>query len=123
MPITYTIDPDALLVRFRYEGDVGIDEFETTLTAVVADRDFVPGFSLLLDRRGAASPTREYIRRAGAFAKAQGERLGPGRWAIVVDSAETYARVSMGQILVASFIELEIFTDIRDAEAWLRGER
>jgi hypothetical protein len=123
MPITYTIDPDARYVRFRYEGDVGIDEFEAAISAVVGDRDFRPGFSFLVDRRRAAPPTRAYIRDAAEYSKAQGEKLGPGRWAIVVDSAESYARVSMGQILVASVIEIEIFTDVYDAEAWLRGER
>jgi hypothetical protein len=123
MPLTYTIDPRAGLVRLRYEGSVEIEEFETALGDIVEDRAFQPGFSFLLDRRGAQAPTRDYIRRAVSFARSRATSFGACRWAVVADSPEVYAMLSMGQILGGAVLDIEIFTDIHEAETWLREAR
>jgi hypothetical protein len=95
MPVTYTIDGDARHVRVRYEGDPSFEEWAAVMTEVFARPEFRPPMSLLLDRRGAAVPGREYIRRTAEFAKRYRPQLATSRWAIVADSADMVARASM----------------------------
>jgi hypothetical protein len=120
MPLTYTIDLPARIARLRYEGDVTFEEWAAAMTDVLAHPEFRSGFGLLYDRRGASPPSRDYVRRTVEFGKAHAEQLGACRVALVVDNADAYARASMGQILGGRSLQSDIFTDIREAEAWLR---
>jgi hypothetical protein len=123
MGIVYSIDADARLVRLNYVGEVGIDEFRTTMTAIFRASSYRPGFGFLSDRRDAPASTTEYLHGTVAFAAAHQKELAGSRWATVVSIPVNYGLSRMAQNLLEGqerYPMLRVFTDISQAEAWLR---
>ncbi len=123
MKLTYSIDTRARLVRLHYTGNPSFEEWESTVTAVLRDPDYRPGFAFLADRRHLESPTADYIRSIIDFIKDHPAEFAGGRWTVVVGGPASYGMVRMAQALGEGIpVPIQVFTDIDEAERWLRSE-
>lgn len=123
MGINYAIDAEARIVRLSYVGETTPEEFAATMSAIFRSTPYRPGFGFLSDRRDAPAATTEYIQRNVAFAEAHQEELAGARWATVVSSTVNYGLSRMAQNLLEGKGRppaLMVFTDIGEAERWLR---
>jgi hypothetical protein len=119
MPVTYSIDPKAQLVRLHYDGEPTLREATSVLLSILADPKFRKGFAVLADRRGLPVPSTAYVRRLASFARSV-HLLAEMRVAVVVDSTAAFGMARMGQLMVdGESAPLGIFTDISEAESWL----
>jgi hypothetical protein len=124
MSITYAISTDDRLIRAYASGIVGVDELQSFIDSLLDDPAFVPGLRGLYDARF-AEPNITILQLAEVAAKVT--RLigrGLGRIAIVAQSANT-VRVSKTFAVLARAlgIEVDVFSDLPDAEAWLDEPR
>jgi hypothetical protein len=114
------IDVTARIVRIAVEGDPPFDEFRDTLLATFDDTRYRPGFGFLVDRRQAAAPSAEYVRRITDFLRGHQREMAGGRVAVVIASLATYGMGRMAQTIGEDLPALlELFTDLQKAEAWL----
>jgi hypothetical protein len=119
MPLTYSIDPTARLVRLHYDGDPTLREATSVLLSVLADSEFRTGYAILADRRSLPAPSANYVRGLASFAKSIG-LLGAARIAVVVQSTAAFGMARMGQLMVdGESAPLRIFTELAEAERWL----
>lgn len=117
MPVTWRIT-DGLL-WLESDGDASFDEWREAVEAALRHPDHRPGMGVLHDWRGLrAAPSAEELHPRASYAK----RLGPRRWAVVVEGQAGYGMGRMAEILTEPMpVELRVFQDIREAEAWARG--
>jgi hypothetical protein len=121
MPVSYSIDPAARLVRLHYDGSPTYREAVLLILGILSDADFRPGFDILADRRGIPAPTPQYVRSLIEFAKRH-HLLGESRFALVVDSPASFGMARMGQHIGDGLpTPIMIFEDLAEAEAWLGG--
>jgi len=126
MPIHYTIDVEANLVRVRHEGAFTIEELIRHSLRVNEDPRFEPGMDTLTDLRnatlgGEVEAIREYVEHSAELEK---ER-GPCKWACLVADAPaqdviwTFDLVARGRGIS---IRTRGFLSLAEAEAWLAEE-
>jgi hypothetical protein len=128
LPVKLGVSPDMPIswrvcegfVRLESDGEVAFTEWRAAVDAALAHPDYRPGMGILHDwrrLRGAPSP-EEIWRRAD-----HGAQLGPIRWALVAPTTVAYGMGRMAEFLTEELaIELRVFRDIAEAEAWVRGE-
>jgi hypothetical protein len=123
MNLISSIDEHAGLVRIRYLGEPSFDEWAECMRAIVGDPRFRPGFSFLSDRRGIPALSTGFVRLCVDFLSGYSEEVGGSRWAVVIDSPAAYGMMRVAQVLASEVTShIEIFTDIDEAEAWLRRD-
>jgi len=123
MPIRYTIDPGANLIRVAHEGPFTIAEMIQHSLRVNGDPLFAPGMNTLTDLRQASladrvDAIREYVEHSAELQKAR----GPCKWACLV--ADEAARDLIGFFDLVTHqrgiaIQTKGFLDETEAEAWL----
>lgn len=122
MDITYTISPSERLARAHASGIIGVGQINRFLDAALADRELKPGLRGLLDARE-AEPDITVLQLAEVAGRVQ--KLidrGLGRIAIVVESRASYRVAKTFSVLARALgVDVEVFTDIGAAEAWLNG--
>jgi hypothetical protein len=123
MPITYTISREERLLKSYATGVVGVEDLHSFLDALVADPDLVPGLRWLHDARE-AEPDITILQLAEVANRVlRLTKLGLGRIAIVAQSRATYRMAKTFSVLARALgIEVEVFTDLPAAEAWLDDE-
>jgi hypothetical protein len=123
MPITYTISREERLLKSYATGVVGVEDLHPFLDALVADPDLVPGLRWLHDARE-AEPDITILQLAEVANRVlRLTKLGLGRIAIVAQSRATYRMAKTFSVLARALgIEVEVFTDLPAAEAWLDAE-
>jgi len=123
MPITWTVDGPGRLVRITISDPYTFSEWEAAARDVLKHPEFVPGTSLLVDRRKATAPDTAFVRGIIDFGMKHAERIGHVRTAIVVaDHAVAYGMARMSELLVeAKGLPFVTFTcnSIEEAERWL----
>jgi hypothetical protein len=125
MPLGYAINRGKRYVLLLYRGNPSAEEWTNAVGRALMDPAYLPGYGFLLDRRKATGPpTTEFIRAVVAFSEAHRAVLADSRWAVVVGDAASFGMARMGQMLAVD-LEIEVFTDMTEAEAWLqtRGPR
>jgi hypothetical protein len=120
MPITYIISREERLIKSYATGVVGVDDLHPFLDKLVADPDLVPGLRWLHDVRE-AEPDITILQLAEVANRVLNlTKLGIGRMAIVAQSRATYRMAKTFSVLARALgIDIEVFTDLPAAEAWL----
>ncbi len=120
MPLRYTIDETARIVRLTFEGAVTYPEFAETMAVLFADERYERGLSFLADRRLAAVPTSEYAKQVVAFLERHAESFGPSRWGTVVDGPAAYGMIRIIETRTSRLpVEIRVFTNLTDTLDWL----
>lgn len=120
MAITYTISRTERLARAFASGVIGAEEINRFLDTVIADPELRPGVRGLVDAREAEPDVTilqlaEVARRVHKLIN-----RGLGRIAIVVESRASYRVAKTFSVLGRALgIDVDVFTDIGAAEAWL----
>jgi hypothetical protein len=121
MPITYTISREERLIKSCATGVVGVEDLNPFLDALAADPDLlVPGTRWLHDARE-AEPDITILQLAELANRVlRLTKLGLRRIAIVAQSRATYRMAKTFSVLARALgIDVEVFTDLPTAQAWL----
>lgn len=118
MPISYQIEPGTKIVVVTIQGVVTAQEQSEHVDRMFADPDLQPPLRILSDRREQEDiPSPELIRQT-ARQLAGIERAAGSRVAFVVTRP---VQVGMSRMFAAHArnMEIEVFTDVARARAWL----
>jgi len=122
MPADYVIDPERRLVHVRMWGVLTASDIRAIRRRLVEDTRLTPGFSELIDARGATSIVEITTNEIRSLA---GEEIEPvSRRAFVTTNPAAYGLARMFQTyrsIEDAPEQNEIFHDIEQAEAWLSG--
>lgn len=122
LALTYDIDPRLGLIRLSRTHHPTFAEWSGFLESLLMDPAFEPGLAILDDRReDRLAPPRAEAEAAAAWLRANAARLGPIRWAIVLEpSAQAAYGMARAAELLAdnSGVEWRVFTDLRAATEW-----
>lgn len=121
MPLTYSIDTNANLVRLNGSGTVTDEEVLTCITALRNDPELLPEMDALSDMRGIEVA---FTSQGIVAMKELLDRAGPGlrvrRTATVTDSLVAYG---MGRVTEAlldeTTLKYRVFREVDEALAWL----
>lgn len=118
MPVSWRIS-DGLL-WLESDGVASFEEWREAVEAALRHPDHRPGLGVVHDwRRLRVAPEAEQLHARASYAG----RLGARRWAVVVDGRAGYGMGRMAEILTEPKpVELRVFQDIGEAEAWARGK-
>ena len=122
MPMRYTIDRDAQLVRVMGSGRLTDADMRQCVAALRQDPDLEPDMNTLSDMRGIeVAFTADGIRQVIAIMRRTGDRRSGGRAAIVVDSDVAFG---MGRVFATTAEgqtepPFRIFRAFSDACDWL----
>jgi hypothetical protein len=125
VPVTYTLDIPAGLVRTRCRGAVTLPEVLEHFDMLASDRDRPPRMDVLLDLRGDTSlPSSAQLRTAAEKMRSLRPSLEFGVCAVLVDSDTQHATAMLFQVAAArAFTASRIFRDLYEAERWLKTQR
>jgi hypothetical protein len=122
MPSTFSIDPDADLVRCHLDGDPPPDRAAERLDAVLASPQFRHGLGFLDVRRRGQDLTAAHIQGLAALIRSRAGRLAPCRWAVVAGCEEDFPAVRVLALLTEKTgVKVIGFTDLTRAEQWARA--
>lgn len=118
MPISYRIDPETSIAVVTVHGVVTAQEQREHVERLFADPELRPPFRILSDRRDQEDiPSTELVRQM-ARSLADIERAAGSRLAFVVSRP---VQIGVSRMFAAHVtnMEIEVFTDIDQARAWL----
>jgi hypothetical protein len=120
MAYKYEIDKRMVMVRLNSVGPSDFAEWEETMRTLVRDPAFMPGMPVLFDIRLETTlpPPGESGRLADGW-----RRFVPGSSIAIVAPPGGAAYGVVRQVSARSNGQVEAFTEIRDAEAWLQRHR
>jgi hypothetical protein len=120
MPITYTILRDERLVKAYATDVIRADDLNGFVDALLADPDLTPGTRALYDASD-ADPDITILQLAEVASRVPKlASRGLGRIAILAQSRATYRVAKTFSVLLRALgIEVEVFTELHAAEAWL----
>lgn len=103
-------------------------ESEAAIAAALASPEYRPGTGLLHDarRRATGAPSAAQVKARVLFLVRQAHTYGVTRWATVVVDSASYGMGRMAEVLTTQLadssrpVEFRVFTDLAEAEAWLR---
>ncbi len=120
MPISWRIANGVVLLESAETAT--FREWCEALKGFLADPDYRPGMGVIHDWRRllTASPSTEIMARAEYVTEIPA--MKGTRWALIVAGTVTYGMGRMAEILMeTSSVELRVFRDMAEAEAWVRG--
>jgi hypothetical protein len=122
MSMDYIVDPEQRLVRAAIKGETTFAEWRQAMDAILADRNFRPGFGFLIDLSDIANaPDTAFIRQVAGYFMGHKDRLGGGRRAIVVTVQSIYGMARMEEILAEpSGVAVRPFYRHEEALRWLQ---
>ena len=125
MALTYEIDPRDGVIRLIRTHHPSFAEWRGLVESMLTDPAFKPGLAILDDRReDRETPPRSEVEAVAAWIRANADRLGAIKWAIVLDAS---ARAAFGMARAAelladtSSVKWRVFTSYEDARAWATG--
>jgi hypothetical protein len=120
MPITYTIDREQRRINAFATGIIRAEDLHGLIRSVLADPGFVPGHRALYNS-SYAEPDITILQLAEVAGEVrQLLNRGLGRIAIVAQSVTTYRVAKTFTVLARAIgINVDIFTELAAAEAWL----
>ena len=120
MPIIYTISAEERRIRATATGTIRADDLHGLIRSLLADPAFVPGLRALYDASN-AEPDITILQLAEVAGEVrQLLNRGLGRIAIVAQSQATYRVSKTFTVLArATGIDVDVFRELTDAEAWL----
>jgi hypothetical protein len=123
MPITYTIDREQRRIKAFATEIIRAEDLHGLLRSLLADPEFVPGLRALYDA-SAAEPDITVLQLAEVAGEVrQLLNRGLGRIAIVAVSQTTYRVAKTFTVLARAIgIDVDVFTELPAAEAWLKEE-
>jgi hypothetical protein len=122
MPIAWRLDPDGRRASFTVSDPYTIDEWCAAVTAMLQDSPANDGLGVIVDRRGAAPPTRSFVDQMAAFFAARAHQVAGVRAAVVVDSETAYGMSRMTGLrseLESPGLTIRPFRSYEEAERWL----
>lgn len=120
MPIAYTISRDERLIKAYASGIIRAEDLNGLIDDLLADPDLGPGMRGIYDSRF-AEPDISILQ----LAEIAGRVLkiiyrGLGKIAIVAETQTTYRVAQTFAVLARALaVEVEVFTKLDEAEAWL----
>lgn len=120
MPITFTVDPAARIVRVAMDGDLSREAIEQYRSVLEGDPAYSPELPRLIDARRVSGPPATSVihRLAEASRYGGGGPFGPR--AIVADRDAVYGMFRMLEILSEDgCVRFRVFRTVEAAEAWL----
>jgi hypothetical protein len=125
MPVSYTLDQAAGLIRTRCSGDVTLSEVLHHFQELKEDPERPSNLDVFLDlREMTSSPTAGEIRQAGWGPHDVRGVIRFGYCAIVAEREILYAMARMWEMLVENFfLEVVVFRSASEAEIWLAVKR
>jgi hypothetical protein len=123
MPITYTIDRDQRRIDAVATGIIRADDLHGLVRSLLADQGFVPGLRGLYNS-SLAEPDITILQLAEVAGEVrQLLNRGLGRIAIVAVSQTTYRVAKTFTVLARAIgIDVDVFTELAEAEAWLKED-
>jgi hypothetical protein len=120
MPITYKIASEQGRITAFATGITGADDLHGLIRDILADPAFVPGLRAMYDARY-AEPDITILQLAEVAGEVrQLLKRGLGRIAIAAQSDTTYRVAKTFTVLARAIgIDVDVFREIDDAEAWL----
>src|ERR1700694_5624231 len=124
MPITYTIAAEQNRVTAFATGITRYDDLHGLIQSLLADPGLVPGMRALYDARY-AEPDITIMQLAEIAGEArQLLNRGLGRIAVVAESQTTYREAKTFTVLARAIgIDVDVFRELAEAEAWLAEDR
>jgi hypothetical protein len=124
MPMFWAINASLRRVSVTVTDPCSFDEWARAAVQILADSLFAPGFSMLIDCRGARAPTPSFVRSQAAFLRQQADLLGNGHYAILVhpENLEAFGMARMLEMIAENenpSLRVRTFRDIAAAEKWL----
>jgi hypothetical protein len=123
MPITYQISREERLITAVAIGIIRAEDLQQLIKSLLADPDMVPGLRGLYDSRY-GEPDITVLQLAEVAAEVRKLwHLGLGRIAIVSGSQATYRVAKTFSVLARALgVDVDVFTELEAAEAWLAEE-
>jgi hypothetical protein len=120
MPVTYEISREERLIKAVATGIIRADDLHQLIRSLLADPNFVPGLRGLYDSQH-GEPDITILQLAEVAAEVRKLwNLGLGRIALVAGSQLTYRVEKTFSVLARALgIDVDVFTDLSEAEAWL----
>jgi len=120
MPITYTIDGEQRRINAFATGIIRAEDLHGLVRSLLADPGLVPGLRGLYNS-SYAEPDITILQLAEVAGEVrQLLNRGLGRIAIVAQSVTTYRVAKTFAVLARAIgINVDIFTELAEAEAWL----
>jgi hypothetical protein len=122
MPISWEVEPTAGRTVVTLADPYTFQDWEQTISAMLAARACEPWHRFLVDRRHSTPPTTEFVRRmAEAFVK-HAARFRGARVAVVVDTDVGFGMARMSQMMAESQvpeITIRAFRSFDEAGRWL----
>lgn len=124
MPIRIWIDRDPGVVRGVVDGSFESEQMMEALNGILSDDDFVPGMPVVSDHRTVTTVlTREQAMAVAGRLVSMGPELSRMRWAVITTNTASYGMMRMLAVLLEDAgVELRIFEDPEQAEAWALGD-
>ncbi len=121
MPIGYEVDVERRRLVVSLSGRVSIEEMLDAIRSSVADPRFESGFDVLSDHTKLATPIAPGdVPRVIQCLRSVADKVAGARWAVVAPSAASFGMMRLiGVQAEAVPIEIRVFGEVADAEAWL----
>ena len=123
MPIIYTIDGEQRRINAVATGIINAEDLHGLVRSLLADPGFVPGLRGLYNS-SLAEPDITILQLAEVAGEVrQLLNRGLGRIAIVAISQTTYRVAKTFTVLARAIgIDVDVFTELAEAEAWLKED-
>ena len=123
MEFNIVIDTTDNYAKVITSGHIDVSGIAGTLDAIVSDVNWNPGMNLVVDYSDSSTIdlNSEKVSAISHLVKAQKERLGSGKMAIVMTSDLDYGYARMFQLLTEDYIdkEINVYRDSESAIKWI----
>jgi hypothetical protein len=121
LPIKTWIDKDKKRIHSIVSGVVSLEEMLNTITTTVNHPDFKPGFNVLSDHTQIKKTiTTKQVQALSSHIQKLKPYLADTRWAVLTAKKSSYGMMRMLSVYLESIpVELEVFYNLEEAEAWL----
>ena len=125
MPVLVDADTCGRFAILTIRDPYTLDEWRVAMEEILASLPYVSTAALLVDRRNATAPTREFVDGMIAFFGLHARELGHGRAAIITDGDLSFGMGRMTQLKSATQVPSLMIRTFREYDAgarWLTTE-
>lgn len=123
MPISHVVDRESRLIRAKVWGEFTVAEVLATVTGAAGEAG-TPGYNIISDHTEVLVPaTRLHVEGLTMVMTTLRAVFAGSRWAVVVSNPTSYGMMRMLAVYLEEVpVELRVFTDAVEAEAWVMVE-